>query len=181
MIARLRTGNIDAFDFFYHKYKHRAYGLVIRVIKLKEETEGLVHDCFIQLWEKREMLDENRPLGKWLFTVAYNLTIDRLRHLMRRNEYVEYLKHVAEEAETDTENQVNYSQLKECVNEIISGLPAKRKEIYRLSREEGMSNKEIAEKLGISQNTVENQLVSALKAIREGLRSLRSILFSHLF
>jgi len=180
LVGRLNDGSIEAFDTIYHRYKQRVYGLVIKIIKSKEESEGLVHDCFIQLWEKRSDLVRERSLRQWLFTVAYNLSIDRLRYLSVRSEYVTYLKGVLHEPSLETEHQVNFSDLQKQIDEIVAGLPEKRRRIFLLSRMDGLSNKEIADRLGISQNTVENQLVSVLKTLRSALKAFRSLLMDHL-
>lgn len=181
LIGALKRGDIKAFDELYHLYKIRTYYFILKIVKLKEETEGLVQDVFIKLWENRSKINEDETLRLWLFKVAYNLSIDRLRKLSHNKEYIDYLKHSPNNGNLDTEKAVNYSILQEHLEGVISTLPEQRQKIYILSRNEGMSNKEIAEELNISTNTVENQMVSALKVIRKSLQSFRTIFLTFIY
>ena len=178
LIKDLKKGDIKAFDKLYHLYKKRTFFFVKRMVKLTEEAEGIVQEVFMKLWEGRSELKDDTTINAWLFRIAYNLSIDKLRKLTCSKEYLDYLKYYSKDENLDTEKVVNFNLLQEKLDEIVATLPEQRKIIFQLSRKEGLSNKEIAEKLNISINTVENQLVSSLKLIRKSLSNFRSILLT---
>ena len=100
----------------------------------------------------------------YLFTISYNII---KKHFRARTYLSEYYKDIAGEiVDTQTSQKVIYNSLYQFLNEIVNKLPNRRKEIFIKSRFEGLSIKEISDKLGISHKTVENQLTDALKFIR---------------
>jgi RNA polymerase sigma-70 factor (ECF subfamily) len=103
-------------------------------------------------------LDPSKSLSAFLFTIAKNEVFGHLRKLLVRRKYLEELKFSVEESSGGTELQVEYDELKKMVAGLISSMPEKRRRIFELSREEGLTYKEIARQLGISENTVDTQI-----------------------
>lgn len=180
----LKQGNILAFDEIYKEYCQRLYGFVIKFVKQKEDAEEIVQEVFLKIWESREKLDIYSSFEAYLFTMAYNITINMLRKRMHQDKYVNHLKSIQTLGEAaDTIDEVEYGELTAKVKSLLDQLSPRQREIFYLSREKGLSHDAIAEKLNISANTVKNHLVSSLKFLRSNLDNslLINILFVSLF
>lgn len=182
LIVCLKTGDILSFDKLFSKYSERLFFFSKKILKNHEDAEEIVQDVFLKIWEHRADIDEARSFKSYIFTLAYHNIITKLRS---RNLHTRYagISLSNSEISNETEAQIIYSDLEKLSNKIIDQMPPKRKQIYLLSRAEGISNLEIAERLNISKNTVENQLTDALKFIRKklGPETLYALIFSHLF
>lgn len=176
----LKQGNILAFDEIYKEYCQRLYGFVIKFVKQKEDAEEIVQEVFLKIWESREKLDIYSSFEAYLFTMAYNITINLLRKRMHQDKYVNHLKSIQTLQEAaDSIEEIEYGELTAKVNSLLDQLTPRQREIFYLSREKGLSHDEIAEKLNISANTVKNHLVSSLKFLRSNLDN--SLLINALF
>ena len=165
----LKKDDFIAFDALFHKYSANLYAFALSITRDSFAAEEVTQLVFLKVWEKREQIKEHLSFKSFLFSVAYHETISWLRkeksEKMRIGEFVR----MSGFQTSETENTVEFRNIESLANGLIQEMPEKRKEIFRLSREQGFSNKEIAEKLGISIKTVENQMTSALKYLREKL------------
>ncbi len=178
LVLGLKASDIKAFDELYQRYKIKLYHFAFRIIKSRIETEGIIQEVFMKLWDGRRDLNEEEMFSSWIYRVTYNLTIDKFRKKCNEEDYIEYLKYISTSSSLDTEKVVNHSSLKESIEKAINLLPEQRAKIYRMSRIQGLSNPEIADQLKLSMSTVKNQLVSASKFIKKELSHLRSVLIS---
>jgi RNA polymerase sigma-70 factor (ECF subfamily) len=135
-----------------------------------DTAKDLVHNVFINLWEKREDIDPNKSVKSYLFTAVYNRSLNHIRdHKKFHNEDIsEYHDRLAGTQE-DYYDKVESSELSARIKNAIDTLPERCREIFLLNRFEEMKYKEIAEKLDISIKTVEAQMSKALKILREQL------------
>lgn len=181
LVRSLSKGNLLAFNTLYKKYSARLYRFAFGYLKSEPEAEELVQEVFTIIWEKRAALKEEKSFNAFLFTIAFNI----IRKHFRTKAYLsEYLKTgIGTDRDLQTSGEINYHSLYQYLNQLVNQLPGRRKEIFVKSRLEGLSIKEIAEKMKISHKTVENQLTDALKFIRTNLtrESLPVILFFVLF
>ena len=180
----LKQGNLLAFDVIYKEYHQRLYGFVLKFLKQKEDAEEIVQEVFLKIWESRKKIDVYSSFDSFLFTIAYNTTINLLRKKMSQEKYIGYLKNIQKvDDAVDFIDEVEYNELKEKVDSLINRLSPRQQEIFRLSREAGLTHNEIAKKLNISENTVKNHLVSLLKFIKSNIDSnlIISALFISLF
>lgn len=165
----LKKDDFIAFDALFHKYSANLYAFALSITRDSFAAEEVTQLVFLKVWEKREQIKEHLSFKSFLFSVAYHETISWLRkeksEKMRIGEFVR----MSGFQTSETENTVEFRNIESLANGLIQEMPEKRKEIFRLSREQGFSNREIAEKLGISIKTVENQMTSALKYLREKL------------
>jgi RNA polymerase sigma-70 factor (ECF subfamily) len=123
-------------------------------------------------------------LNSYIFTIAYNSSIDLIRKRINNSKYLEYLKNSAVINVSPTIiSQIEFNELKTQAEKLIDNLPERQKQVYLLHREEGLTYIEIAEQMGISKNTVENHMVKALKYLRQNMDNslLINILFVSLF
>ncbi len=180
----LKKGDMAAFDAIYYKYCRRLYGFVLRYLKQEEDAEGIVQEVFIKIWETRNKIDVYSSFESFLFTVAYNSTISLLRKRLAEIKSKEYLKSLQQFSSTvDVIDELQFKELNEKVQCLLKQLTPRQKEIYLLSREEGLTHKEIAQKLDISENTIKNHMVTTLKYLKSHLdNSLTvNVLFLFLF
>jgi RNA polymerase sigma-70 factor, ECF subfamily len=126
---------------------------------------------------------KNAAVKSYIFTIAYNSSTSVLRKKSRESQFVEYLKSIQDLEQSPADIELEYNELNNKFNEVIDQLPERQREIYKLHRFEGLKYQEIADKLNISVNTVENHMSRALKTIRKkiGNYSLAVILFCWLF
>lgn len=182
-MQEIKAGNMLAFDVLYKKYSRKLYKFGFSIIKSQEETENLIQDVFLNLWENRHNVEKDASIKSYVFTIAYNSAISVIRKKARESQFIEYLKTIQEINEDPVNVKLEYDELKNKLDEIIQTLPPRQKEVYLLHRVEGLKYSEIAERLSISENTIENHMSRALKTIREkiGNYSLPAILFYFLF
>ena len=167
-IKRFKADDMSAFDIIYRKYSKKLYRFAYSIIKDKPDAEGIVHEVFIKVWEKRNKIDEYLSFESYLFTITYNTTISFIRKKAKENKYIEYMKSLQNPSiQSNIIPEIEYKELKEKSEKIIGLLPSRQKQIYKLSRGEELTYKEIAAKLNISINTVETHMERALKAIRK--------------
>ncbi|MGI6573440.1 MAG: RNA polymerase sigma factor [Fermentimonas sp.] len=184
LVKSLKKGDMVAFDAIYNQYCHKLYQFVFMFLKQKEDAEEIVQDVFIKIWESRGKIDIYASFESFLFTIAYNATMSLLRKRMSETKSREYLKSLQQFSSAEQViDEIQYKELKHKVESLLKQLTPRQKEIYRLSREEGLTHTEISQKLNISESTVNNHLVRTLKFLKSHLASdlITNILFICLF
>lgn len=170
MLEEFIEGDESAFNDFFETYYTDLCNFVNAYIRNESVSEDIVQDVFVYIWKNRTNLIITHSLKHYLFTSAKNKSLNYLRNLRTRlskeqQAIVEY-----ETVTEQTEKDIALKELQLLLNQAIENLPPKCREIYLLSRDEELSNKDISEKLGISVKTVENQMTIALRKIREALQ-----------
>lgn len=171
-----------AFQVLFDKYSARIYKFSLGYLKNKLEAQEIVQEVFMKIWSVREELSTEKSFDSFLFTIAKNAVLNTIRKSNYHQAYLNYaMLNPGKNVLLDEE--LNFNELKKAYQRSIENLPLRRKEIFVLSREQGMSNAEIAESLGISVKTVENQMTSALADIRRNLKSsgFSGLIFFDLF
>ncbi len=181
--AQLKKGSTMAFNQLFEKYGQRLYGFSLSLIKNHEDAEGIVQEVFFRIWKKRDELNERKDFQAFLFSIAYNLIIDKFRQRTKEHKFEQFLIDQAQINYHSPANIMEYKELEVRVNHAVNELPDQRKRIYKMRKEEGLSYREIASELDITTKTVENHLSLALKHIRKHLGSdtLAAGLFIYLF
>jgi len=165
----LKKDDFIAFDALFHKYSASLYAFALSITRDSFAAEEITQLVFLKVWEKRGQINEHLSFKSFVFSVAYHETISWLRKEKSEKIRIGEFVRISGFQTSETEQTVEFRNIEGLANELIQEMPEKRKEIFILSREQGFSNKEIAEKLGISIKTVENQMTSALKYLREKL------------
>lgn len=173
LVSRLKNDELEAFNEIYNLYFRKlikfAYGFSITM----EDAEEVVHDSFIKLWDKRKLLEEKKSLDAFLFVIARNVIIDKIRKYNLDKSHLEhYFNAQLIQPKNRLEEQIHYEELDELISGIIAELPPKRKLIFELNRYKGMTYKEIAHHLNINVGTVEKQMSKALHKLKEKLSYL---------
>jgi RNA polymerase sigma-70 factor (ECF subfamily) len=169
LVSKLRNNDVKSFDILFEMYSAKLYRFALSLLKNDDDAKEIVQETFFRVWEKRQAIDSSKSFKSFLFTISYHLIIDQLRLKLKDQEYRRFLKEHFNTEELPADSTADYETLNQQITAIIAELPAKRKQIFTLSREQGLSHKQIAEQLDISVKTVENQINLALKQIKTHL------------
>lgn len=172
LIRRLKQDDEKAFNGLFYHYHARVYNLAKRFLQSKEDAEEIVQIVFIAVWENRKQIDEDQSLSGYILTIARHWIFNTLRKNVYRQGYIDYLLGQDQTFNFKTEDIVYYNELNTLVNNLIDTLPPKRSEIFKLSRIEGLSYREIADRLLISESTVNTQITKALDFLRKNIKVL---------
>jgi RNA polymerase sigma-70 factor (ECF subfamily) len=134
-----------------------------------DTAKEIVHDVFLNLWEKRENIDTSTSLKSYLFTSVYNRSMNYIRDQRKFYRDSEISNIIEKEEHTVPRDHIEEQELESRILESIDSLPARCREIFILNRFEGNHYAEIAEKMNISVKTVETQMSKALRILREKL------------
>lgn len=172
LLELLKKGDDKAFTAMYNRYWDRL--LFIAGIKFRDlaVAEEIVQDVFLDLWKRREELEITTGLEPYLAVSVKYKVINAQAKLKRAMEYRQYAVHHNPLHDNDTEEWLRFRELKHKLSRLVSALPEKCRITYQLSREEGLSQNEIAARLNVSKKAVEANLSRALKSLRKA--------FSHL-
>jgi len=170
LIKAFKKGDTKAFDALFERYHKNLYSFLYNLLKSKEDAEEIVQDSFVKIWERRETYLEEYPFSAYLFTIAKNAFLNHCRRKVNRKMVEEHFDYVNRSFEMAADEYVIYNQTKSIVDQIISELPPKRKEIFILRRIDGYTRTEIADNLGISIITVDNQLMKANKFVKDAFK-----------
>ena len=181
LVRKLKKGDISSFDRIYQQYYKKVYLFARGILKSHEDAENIVQEVFIKIWEKHKELDENQSFESFIYTISYNTSISLIRKKLSEKSFLEeWFRRL--ENEKQVVNEADYNDLRERTNRLIDQLPERRRQVFRMSREEGLTYVEISEKLGISINTVENHMATSLKFLRQHLEDTLTVgLFFMLF
>lgn len=151
----------DIFKVIWTQYSGKVYNFISSMIFDKSSAEDLTQEVFLKIWEKREEIDLNDNYEGYIFTIARNLVYKETRKMLTNASYVEFTRQNTEEADESTQNAIDASSMREHLISIVNQMPPARKNIYILNKVHGLPVKDIAERLGLSVRTVENQLYQA--------------------
>lgn len=162
----------EAFRELFALYQLRLFKYAIRLVKVKEEADEVVQETFVKLWLKRDVLMSVDDPESFIYTVLRNVSLDRLRRIARDSELREQVWKRINILSNSTEEEVFAAEKDDLFRQAFEKLSPNKKVIFHLSRNEGLSHEQIADKLRISKNTVKNHLVSTLRFIRAYLERL---------
>ncbi|WP_184548831.1 RNA polymerase sigma factor [Mucilaginibacter sp. FT3.2] len=180
-IQQLIAGDESAFDMIYETYCSKVYRLAFRFLKDAEQSEEIVQECFLNLWLSRQKLNPEGNIWLYLYVIAKRLSLNALRQICQSRQLTEQLINHITTAHNNTEEDVLMHDLEQFAEQIINKLPKQQQLIFRLSRVEHLTHKEIADQLHISPNTVKNHMVEALKTLKSQLQYSDLIYFLALF
>lgn len=158
-----------AYEKLFKAHYQGLYRYAFLQLKEKEVSEEVVQDVMLTIWEKREQLEVTTSFRSYLYRSVYNRCMNQLKHIHYRENYKEHNSRIIAEAERDSFDKVEEEELYQRIQTAIETLPEERKRVFKLVKVDGLKYKEAAEQLNISVKTVENQMGSALKYLREQL------------
>jgi RNA polymerase sigma-70 factor (ECF subfamily) len=169
LLARIAAGDRNAFSQFYVAHLNDLYRYIFLFTHSDEETQELLQEIFLKLWESREKLADLSSPRNYLLMVAKNKIIDNVRKLQIRKRVLAEIRRSSEAGESATGDDCAFREYYKVVQVAIDKLPPKRKLIFRLNIENGLSQEEIAQQLKISRSVVQKQLYKASLFVRKYL------------
>lgn len=167
-VKALKDGNEYYFRQVFDQYHHKLYFFILAKTKSEYIAEEVVQMAFTKLWQCRETLQEEYTISTQLFRIATTTLIDFLRKYNNKDAVTGRLDiHAIETGVDSTNEKVSGAELQKRISEAVNDLPPVRKQVFEMSREQGMSYREIAETLSVSSRTVETHIYKALKQIKK--------------
>lgn len=174
LIILIKDDDLKAFDQVYHRMLFKVYGFLNKIYHDQDLVEEVTQEVFIKVWENRMNINEENSVENYIFTIAKNRIYD---HLQKERRKLEIYKKAEIQITTNTlEENVIYNDLQDNINKIINNLPESQRKIFTMSRQDYLSNKQIAAQLNISERTVENQIYKVLKKLKKELSENDTIL-----
>ncbi len=174
LVERISHNDMEAFGQLYDHFYDRVLSFAFKFLKSRELAEEIVHDVFLKVWQNRQKLNASLSLSGFIFKITHNLMLNALRTRVEEPRYFEVVRE-SDVVACKTENDVIAKEMQECIDNAIDALPTKRRRIFVLSKMQGYTNKEIANELNISTNTVAGQLRKATKTLKDTLKFAASI------
>lgn len=166
LILRLIEGDEDAFCELYATYKNRLIYFAMRFLKSREYAEDVFQDAFTVVWQGRRFINPDASFSSYLYTIMRNRILNQLRNAANEEKLKESILSQALDYTEDTKREVMLNDLKSLISHALQQLTPRQREIFEMSREAQFSHMEIADKLGISVNTVQEHISTSLKLIR---------------
>ena len=170
LLSALRFGNEDALRQIFDRHYPLLLSDIYRLIPDENTCQDLAQELFIDLWNKRESLDIHTSLRAYLRRAALNKSLNYIKANRRfLFDDSDDLTHLPDNSGQDDQHREKQESLEVALFTAIDLLPEKCRAVFNLSRFEQLSHKEIAEKLGISVKTIENQITKAMRMLRDAM------------
>lgn len=177
LVKKLKEGDSFAFEVLFYKYRNKVKGFAVKLVPTQVDPEEIVQEVFVKLWLKKEAVDPEKDFHAYLFSIAKHLVLDHLKSAVNRKLYF-VGEHFQQDLLIDDSSESSLrDDAEEKLQKLINEIPERRGEIFRLSRFDGLSYKQIAERLNISENTVDSQIRNALAFLRKEFRKLVVLAF----
>jgi RNA polymerase sigma-70 factor (ECF subfamily) len=176
-LEELAAGSHMAFQKVFHATYPKVHAFALGFIKNEADAEDVVQAVFIKLWTKRTLMRTVQNMDTYLYTVTKNTVLNQLASRKATTIDIQSMKEIRNSEATALE-QIEAQDLQLLIDMVVDNMPPQRQAVYKMSREEGLSNEEIAKRLGLQKKTVENTLNLALKQIREMLKILILLLLN---
>lgn len=169
LLKQISGGDEQAFGILFYHYLPVLRSFALRFTKSEDAAEEIIQDTFLRVWLNRDKLEQVENIKAWLYKYASNECLSYLRKTLKQARAIDSLMAEEPKESNTTIDTIHLNEVNHLIEVAIERLPGQRKKIYLMSRSEGLNIAEIAEKLGLSPNTVKNALVISLKSIREYL------------
>lgn len=182
LAERIKLGDEQAFELLFRRYFVRLSAFANKFLNDSDLSQEIVQEVFMKIWETREDINPDDSLKSYLFKIAQNLSINKLKRAKVESRYKEVFKLVYfDHQEFSAHESLLAKELEENISISIGNLPPECRKIFELSRNEGLKYREIADTLHISVKTVESQMSKAIKTLRSELRDYLTLLIIVLY
>lgn len=176
----LRDSDEGAFAEIYRRHWEKLAISAMKVIGSREDARDIVQEVFVSVWKRRHEIDVRISLPAYLMRSVRNAAIRYIQKNITRHHYLSTLNAVVNLSMANPAQDYESTEFRALVEKAVAALPPKMQEVYSLSRNENMSYKEIAEQMGIAENTVRKQLSNALKSLRTSVDKLSILIAASL-
>lgn len=171
ILEKISRGDESAFRLFFEQRRSKLFIYLCKVTKSKEIAEELVIDVFLKIWLNKEYLPEVQNIDAFLYKIAQNKALDFLRMAARdaaTQKLIAYQIGITESQSADY--HLLETEYHDLLQKALENLSPKRRDMFTLSRVDGLTYEEIAKKMNVSQHTVRNTIAQTLKSIRQFLQ-----------
>ena len=183
LFEKIREGDEAAFKIIYNRYVPRLYYFVYEYVPFNDLVENIIQETLLVLWTKKSTLADNTNLGAYLFTVAKNNCLYKLRDQRYKQKLFESTEVNELELKANLDalgaldtSLITFTEIEQIIEITLRQLPPQCRTVFMLSRFEEKKNKEIAAELGISVKAVEGHISKALKLFRTSLKDYLPIM-----
>lgn len=181
IFQNLKNGSRVAFRTIFTKYYQPLFIFALKFVN-EEQAKDFVQDCFYDLWKNRKKIEISSSLSAYLFTIIKNRCYKHLKKEQQKTNQSHSLTFMLKQKElqfySNSEKSIFQFGIKDRIEKVVNNLPEKCREVFKDSRYDGFTNKEIAEKHGISVKAVEKHITKALKFFRDEFKDFIALLFS---
>ncbi|MEP6927027.1 MAG: RNA polymerase sigma-70 factor [Ginsengibacter sp.] len=178
LITLLAEDSEYAFQLMYDRYRNRIYQTAIRYLKSPLLAQEVVQDVFLKLWIERKNIKIDQPLEAWLYTVAKNNLINRLKKIACEWKALSNLKLLTQQFVNNSSSKIEEAQYNELLHKAIITLPQQQQKVFCLARNEHLTYIQIGEKMGISPLTVKKHMSRALLHIKNHFSGIEDLFFA---
>ena len=168
-LKELSEDNELSLEELFTYYYARLYDFSKSFLKLEQGIDDILQEVFIRIWHKRKNIKDPTTFNSYIFTITRNLLLNELRSRLNHKNLKDELQKLSTAQEYSSIEQHDFNELNNKVDKVIGELPGRQKEIFILSRSEGLSHKEIANKLQITTKTVEYHISLTIKSLKAKL------------
>jgi RNA polymerase sigma-70 factor (family 1) len=170
LLSLVAAGDKEAFTMLYRRYWQSLFTSAAKALRSKTDAADLVQDIFLSIWNRRHELSITGSLGAYLQTsVRYKVIKYIEKNITRRDYLILFTDMLVHYQPPDVESQLQIKELQTAIQSAVDQMPHKMREVYQLSRKHHLSHKEIAESLGISDETVKKHIQHALQIIKSAI------------
>lgn len=183
IVAELSKDNDSSLEELFNYYYPRLFNFSKSFLKIEDGIDDILQEVFVKIWQNRKIIKTADTFNSYIFTITRNLLLNELRSRLKRKNIKDEVRKLSIASEYSLLEQIEYQDLKDKIDNVVNELPERQKEIFVLSRSEGLSHKEIAKKLNISTKTVEYHITQAIRFLKGELMTagLVSLLYFYLF
>jgi RNA polymerase sigma-70 factor (ECF subfamily) len=178
LLPKIAAGDTEAFKVLYHQYRHRLYGFLYQLTKSHTVSEDLLQDIFMRIWEDRERLAGVKEVKAYVFTMVKHRALNSLKRISKEELLIRQMSHQSGMEDWGTESNMRYNELKRNIDRAVRQLPPQQRTVYQMSREQGLRQEEISDRLNVTVATVKKHLTLSLRYIKKNLYLLIAILMA---
>ena len=169
ILKELSKDNESSLEELFNYYYPRLYDFSKSFLKIEQGIDDILQEVFIRIWQNRKNIKDPTTFNSFIFTITRNLLLNELRSRLNHKNLKDEVRRLSIAHEYAGFDHVQYKDLKYRISELIGELPDRQKEIFMLSRTEGCSHKEIANRLQITTKTVEYHISLAIKYLKQNI------------
>lgn len=183
IVTQLQKGSLSAFERLFENYSQKLYRFSFSYLKSAPESEDVVQEVFLKIWENRSKIKTETSFQSYLFTIAFNSIRKNFNKKSRQERYRLDLFNSLSNEDYSIEDHRDYEFLVSKLDATIDQMPPRRKEIFLKRKKEGKSVRDIANEMYISPKTVENQITEAMNFLKKEFWNdqISGFLFFHIF
>lgn len=176
LIENIRKGDVRSFERVFNLYAEDLVRYATTIVKDPDDAEDIVQHLFVSIWEKKGIPEISTSLKSYLYRSIHNTSLNKLKQIKVKESYVAHINYVSDGLTSGANALVEQKETAAIIEQAMNELPEQCRKIFSMSRMEQLKYQEIADQLGLSVKTVENQMGKALKHMRERLKDYIVIL-----